>query len=494
VDRKYVLALATVCLLVLLGAGGWFYRSRVGGGKTIDSVAVLPFVNASGDPNSEYLSDGITESLINSLSQLPHLRVMSRDSAFMFKGKNTDAQTVGRQLGVRAVFKGRVMQRGDDLQISAELVDARDDSHIWGDQYSRKAADIFALQGNLAKEMTTALRIHLSGEDEKRLAKNYTANPEAYQDYLQGRFWWNKQLGTEEGMNKCIEYFQQAIAKDPNYALAYSGLADSYTFLTVYRPPKEVFSNAKQAALKALALDGQLSEAHGTVGMIALLYDWDWATAERELKQAIELNPNSSNAHMSYSAYLAATGQLGEEVEESKRAVQLDPLSLVVNADLTSAFNDAHRYDQAIEQGRHTVALDSNFALGHLRLGQAYVGKKQYELGIAEFKKFASLSGGNNAPSLSLIGIAYAAVGRRADALKALDQLIELSKTTYVPAVNIARVYASLGQKDKAFEWLEKSYEEHSLLLAFIRVFPDLDPLRSDPRFADLLRRMNLQP
>jgi TolB-like protein/Tfp pilus assembly protein PilF len=456
-------------------------------------VAVLPFVNASGDPNSEYLSDGITESLINSLSQLPHLRVMSRDSAFMFKGKDTDAQAVGRQLGVRAVFKGRVIQRGDDLEISAELVDARDDSHIWGDQYSRKAADIVALQGNLAKEMTTALRVRLSGEDENRLLKNYTANPEAYDDYLQGRFWFNKELGTEEGMNKSVEYFQQAIAKDPDYALAYSGLADSYTWLGNLRPPKEAFSNAKQAALKALALDGQLSEAHAELGVIASLYDWDWLTGENELKRAIELNPNSSYPHTAYGSYLAATGRVGEEVEEKKRALQLDPLSLAANADLTSGFNDARRYDEAIEQGRRTVALDASFSLGHLRLGRAYVGKKQYELGIAELKKFATI-GGNSAPSLGTLGVAYAAAGRRADAQESLDQLMERSKTTYVPALYIAGSYASLGQKDKAFEWLEKSYEERSLLLAFIKVIPYFDPLRSDPRYADLLRRMNLQP
>jgi adenylate cyclase len=294
-------------------------------------------------------------------------------------------------------------------------------------------------------------------------------------------------------MNKCIEYFQQAIAKDPNYALAYSGLADSYTLLGNFRPPKEAFPNAKQAALKALALDGQLSEAHASLGAIAYVYEWDWATAERELKEAIELNPNSPDSHVKYSAYLAATGRVGEEVEERKRALQLDPLSLVTNVYLISAFNNARRYDEAIEQGRHTVALDSNLALGHLWLGSAYLGKKQYELGIAELKKGATLSG-NSALSLASLGVAYAAAGRRSDAQKAIDQVIELSKTRYVPAVSIASIYAGLGQKDKAFEWLEKSYEEHSLLLAFIKVIPDFDPLRSDPRFADLLRRMNLQP
>ena len=226
-----MLGVAAVVLVAVLAGAGLFYRSRVGG-DTIDSVAVLPFVNASGNPDSEYLSDGITESLINSLSPLPHLKVMSRDSAFMYKGKDTDAHTVGQALGVRAVLKGRVRQRGDDLEISAELVDTRDNSHIWGQQYSRKTSDIFALQNDIAKEMTSMLRMHLTGEDEKRMAKTYTANPEAYQDYLKGRYWWEKR--NEEGFNKGIEYFQQAIAKDPAYALAYSGLADSYTLLAVY--------------------------------------------------------------------------------------------------------------------------------------------------------------------------------------------------------------------------------------------------------------------
>src|SRR5713226_2669327 len=260
--KKSVVGIAAVLLIAAIAGAGWFYESRSNGGETIDSLAVLPFVNASADPNAEYLSDGITESLINSLSQLPHLKVMSRDSAFMYKGKDTDARTVGQALGVRAVFKGRVMQRGDNLDISAELVDARDNSHIWGQQYSRKPSDIFALQGELAKEITTMLRMRLTGEEEKRLAKRYTANPEAYQLYLKGRYWWNKRNG--EGFNKGIEYFQQAIAKDPTYALAYSGLADSYSLLSYYDlvAPKKAFPRANEAARKALEMDDTLAEAH----------------------------------------------------------------------------------------------------------------------------------------------------------------------------------------------------------------------------------------
>src|SRR5260370_10926473 len=265
-------------LVVWLTAVGWFYRFSARG--DINSVAVLPFVNASGDPNAEYLSDGITESLINSLSQLPKLKVMSRDSAFRFKGKDTDAETIGRQLGVRAVFKGRVMQHGADLEISAELVDAHDDSHIWGEQYSRKSADVFALQGEIAKEMTTALRMRLSGEDEKRMTKSYTTNPDAYQDYLKGRYWFNKR--TPDSLNKSIDFFQQAIQKDPAYALAYSGLADSYSGLVANGvvPPKDAYPKARQAALKALEIDETLTEAHVSLGQVNE-QDLDWLDAER---------------------------------------------------------------------------------------------------------------------------------------------------------------------------------------------------------------------
>ena len=254
-------------------------------------MAVLPFVNASGDPDSEYLSDGITESLINSLSQLPHLQVKSRDSSFHYKGKDADAVTVGRELGVRAVFKGRIIQQDDNLAISAELIDAHNDNHIWGQQYSRKAADIFALQNDLAKDMTSMLRMHLTGEDEKRLARSYTANPEAYQDYLKGRYWWNKL--NEDGLNKGIENFQHAIAKDPTYALAYSGLADCYSVLAASDviPPKEAFPRAKEAAQRALEIDDTLSEAHTSLALIKTYYDWDWSGAEREFQRALETQP-----------------------------------------------------------------------------------------------------------------------------------------------------------------------------------------------------------
>jgi TolB-like protein/predicted Ser/Thr protein kinase len=486
--RKAVIGIAALALIALLGAAGWFYRSSGRGGETIDSVAVLPFVNASGDPNTEYLSDGITESLINSLSQLPHLRVMSRDSAFMFKGKDTDAEVIGRQLGVRAVFKGRVMQRGDSLDISAELIDARDDSHIWGDQYSRKSADIFALQEDLAKEMTTALRMRLSGADEKRMAKSYTASPEAYRLYLQGRYWRNK--FTEDALRRGIEYFQQAIERDPSYAQAYSGLADCYAPLAVFGfvAPKEVFPKSKEAALRALQLDDSLPEAHSSLAWVKAAYDWDWLGAEKEFRRAIELNPNYVVAHQLYAYTLVIVGRPEEAITEDRRALEVDPVSVVSNEDLAAVFYFARQYDEAIKQAGKTLELDANAPVANSVLGQAYLKKSMYNEGIAQFERMSAA--GNT--QLEYLGFAYAVAGRRADAEKALGQLNEVSKQKYVSANSIALIYVGLGQKDKAFAWLEKAYEDH--VPVAISVDSMYDSIRSDPRFADLLRRMNLQP
>ena len=488
---RAAIGIAVVALIVFLVGAGWFYRSRMGGGETIDSVAVLPFVNANGDPNTEYLSDGITESLINSLSQLPHLKVMSRDSSFMYKGKDTDARTVGQTLGVRAVLKGRVMQRGDDLEISAELVDARDDSHIWGQQYSRKSSDIFALQGELAKEMTSMLRMRLTGEDEKRMAKSYTTNPEAYQDYLKGRFWWNKR--TEEGLNKGIEYFQQAIAKDPAYALAYSGLADSYYILAYYSfvAPKEFSPRAKEAALKALKIDETLAEGHAALAAIRRDFDWDWVEAEKECNRAFELDPGYASAHEWCANLFTATGRREEGLAQMKRALELDPLSLVINADLGRTLYFARDYSQSLEQLRKTLDLDKNFALAHVFLGQVYEQNKMFEEAIAEFQKGSDLSDGSTYARARL-GYAYAVAGKASEAQKVLGELKYLSNRKYVSAYDIALIHLGLGEKDQAFAWLERAYEERCPTLEFLKVEPSLDPLRSDPRFADLLRRMNL--
>ncbi len=489
------LVIAVVVLVAALAGAGWFYRSRMGGGEAIDSLAVLPFVNGSGDPNTEYLSDGITESLINSLSQLPKLEVKSRDSAFHYKGKDPDAETVGRELGVRAVFKGRVTQVGDNLAISAELIDTRNNDHIWGEQYSRKASDIFALQGDIAKEITTALRMRLTGEDKKRMAKSYTANPEAYQDYLKGRYWWNKR--NEDGFNKGREYFQQAIDRDPTYALAYSGLADCYSLLAEYGyvSPKESYPRAREAAQKALEVDETLAEGHASLAWVKTFYDWDRSGGEKEFQRAIELNPGYATAHFWHSLALGSMGRSEEAIAEQKRALELDPLSLIINRVLALDFYNARHYDQAIEQEKLTLEMDPNFAFVHMQLGQSYLQKSMYKEGIAEMEKELVVSP-RHPYALSGLGYAYALAGKRADAQKMLDQLNAISEQKYVPAISRVGVYVGLAEKEKAFEWLEKAYEDRSIGNSFstIKMDPIYDPLRSDPRFAALLRRMNLQP
>jgi serine/threonine protein kinase/tetratricopeptide (TPR) repeat protein len=492
---KTALGIAAVVLLAVLAGAGWLYRSRTDGGETIDSLAVLPFVNGSGDPNAEYLSDGITESLINSLSQLPKLEVKSRDSAFHYKGKDPDAETVGRELGVRAVFKGRVTQAGDNLSISAELIDARNNDHIWGQQYDRKLADVISLREEIAKQITTALRVRLSGEDEKRMAKNYTANPEAYQDYLKGRYWWNKR--NEEGFRKGIEYFQQAIDKDPTYALAYSGLADCYSLLAEYGfvAPKESYPRAKEAALKALEIDNTLAEGHASLAWVETFYDWDRSGGEKEFQRAIELNPTYATAHFWHSLALESLRHSEEAIAEQKRALELDPLSLINNRILGLDFYYARQYDQAIEQEQATLKMDPNFFFVHMQMGLAYVQKSMYKEGIAECEK-ELLINPRHPYALSALGYAHAVAGKGADAQKILDQLSAISEQKYVPAISRVGIYVGLGNKEKAFDWLAKAYEDRSVGSSFVmlKLDPVYDPLRSDPRFADLLRRMNLQP
>jgi tetratricopeptide (TPR) repeat protein len=339
--------------------------------------------------------------------------------------------------------------------------------------------------------MTTALRMRLTGEEEKRMVKSYTVNPEAYQDYLKGRFWWNKR--SEEGDNKGIEYFEQAIAKDPTYALAYDGLADCYDALggALLTAPNETYLKAREAARKALEIDDTLAEAHTSLGYIKATYDWDWTGGEKEFQRAIELNPGYAEAHRQYGVALREMGRLGEAIAEHKRALELDPLSLVINRALGLDFYDARQYDQAIEQERKTLELDPNFLQAHDTLGSAYVQKSMYKEGTAEFEKELAISP-SYAVALSWLGYADAVAGRRAEAQKVLDQLNDLSKQKYVSPIGRARIYAGLREKDQAFEWLEKGYEDRSI--PALKVEPALDPLRSDPRFADLLRRMNLTP
>jgi serine/threonine protein kinase/Flp pilus assembly protein TadD len=456
-------------------------------------LAVLPFVNDSADPNAEYLSDGISESLINSLSRLPNLKVMSRDSAFRYKGKDTDAQTVARELGVRTVLKGRVRQHSGNLAISAELIDATDNSHIWGQQYSRKPADIFALQEKIAKEITKALRLRLTGQEEKSLAKTYTTSPEAYRGYLQGRYWSNKR--TEDGLNKGIECFQQAIEKDPIYALAYCGLADCHSMHANYGflPPKVGYSKANDAALKALEIDDTLSEAHVSLGFIKSDYEWDWAGAEKEFQRAIALNPNYGTAHQWYGYSLWKTGRFEESIAEHQRALELDPLSLPVNRNLGLAYYLARQYDLAIAQLRKAREMDPGFVLTREYMGLAYLEKGLYKEAIAECEEAAAPVSASPY-AISALGYVYAMSGKKAQAQKVRDRLDVLSEQKYISSRFVASIYAGLGEKEKALESLKAAYDDRSLEIGpGIIADPTCDSLRAEPRFQELLRGVGLK-
>ncbi len=467
--------------------------TTVRGRRAIDSLAVLPFVNASGDPEMDYLSDGITESIMNSLAQLPKLRVVARRTVFRYKGREVDPETVARELNVGAVVMGRVVQRADTLSISAELVDAQNNLHLWGEQYNRKLAEIFAMQEEIAKEISDKLRLRLSGEEKKRLTKRHTGNTEAYQAYLKGRYYLDK--NTLQDAKKAVEYFQEAIAKDPGYARAYAGLADGYNGLGWYGdlPPTEAFPRAKAAAKKALEIDDALPEAHTSLGYVAAVYDREWAAAEHELNRALELDPSSATAHLVYFWVLKALGRHEKASEKIKRAQELDPLSSMINQNVAFHFWWVRRYDEAIEQARKILELNPYAAIIHWILGLAYLGKGIHTEAITEFQKAIALSSGEWEAD-GWLGYAYALAGRRDEALRVLSELSGLRKQRYVEAFGIARIYVGLGEKEQALSWLEKAYEEHAVWTVYLKVDPTLNPLRSDPRFQALLRRMNFPP
>ena len=465
---------------------------RVRSRRAIDSLAILPLINAGGDPDTEYLSDGITESIINNLSQLPKLRVMARSTVFRYKGKEVDPQRVGQELGVRASLSGRVLQRGDLLIIRAELVDTEDGSHLWGEQYNRKLSDIFTIEEEISREISDKLRLKLSGAEKKQLTKRYTENTEAYQLYLKGRFYWNKR--TPEGLTKGIEYFQQAIVSDPGYALAYAGLADSYNILVSYSAlaPHDAFPKAKAAAAKALEIDGKLAEAHTSLAFVKFGYDWDWAEAERGFKQAIQLNPGYAFAHNFYAVLLSALGRFDEAFVLIRNAQQLDPLSLPINTNLGWLLYLARRYDEAIQQYLKAIDLDDGFPLAHRRLAQTYEQNHRYSEADAEYQKAVALSG-EDVELLSARGHFYAIVGEIDKANGVLKQLEAFGKSRYVPAYLIARIYLGLGEIDRVFDLLEKAREEKYGYLAYLDVEPMFDGIRADPRFEELIHRVGLR-
>jgi serine/threonine protein kinase/tetratricopeptide (TPR) repeat protein len=464
-----------------------FQRSRA---RPIDSLAVLPFANASSDPNVEYLGDGITDALINSLSQLPNLTVMSRDAVSDHKGPDVSAQAAGRDLKVQAVLKGKFVQRAQDLLVSAELVDVRDNSHLWGGQFNRKLSDIQSIQEEITGQISSKLRARLTGEEKKRLTKRYTQDPEAYQLYLKGRYLWEKR--TEEPLKKSIEYFNQAIEKDPGYALAYVGLAEAYAVSTSYSflSPGDAIPKSKAAIGKALEIDDNLAGAHRVFGWALSSYDWDYAAAEMEFEKALTLDPRDSTAHHWYGLLLISLGRTDEAVAQLQRARELAPFQEIIQANVTRAYAYAHQYDRALEEGRKAA---DNFAPAHNRKAEAYLAKGVLEKAAAEYQKAADLFKGNPLGLLSL-GMAQALGGRRSEALKTIDEMKTLAAQRYVSPAYVAQIYGGLGDKVAALQWLEKAYEDHSWDLIFLRVNPQWDLLRSDPRFGDLLRRVKLSP
>ncbi len=459
--------------------------------KIIDSLAVLPFENASGDLEHEYLSDGITGSLINSLAAIPKLRVMARSTVFRYKGREIDPQSVGRELNVRAVLTGRVMQSGGSLRIGAELVDVVTGSQLWGAQYDRKPGDIFAVQDDISNEISEKLRLQLTRAEKKQLTKRHTEDAEAYRLYLKGRHHWNK--WTEDGFYKAIEYFQEAVTKDPGYALAYAGLADSYVLLgwNSHLPPKASFPKGKVAAMTALRLDANLAEAHASFAAILWLYDWQWEEAEAEFKRSLALSPTYATGNHWYAEYVMTMGRRAEAITRMKNGQDLDPLSLIINAAVGWAFYHARRYDEGIEQLRRAVELDPNYPVTYWILGLLLRKTGRYELAIAEGENGAKLSGGS---PLMLAALAHTlgTAGRTKEAIQILNDLTTLAKQKYVAPYFFAGIHIGLGETDRAIECLEKSYEEHSHWLIYLHMDPSMDALREDRRFQDLLRRVDL--
>jgi serine/threonine protein kinase/tetratricopeptide (TPR) repeat protein len=489
VRRRLILSFAALLVILVAAAGLFYWRSRTS--PSIDSLAVLPFANMGGSPDTDYLSDGITESLIDSLSQLPNLKVMSRSAVFRYKGKEADARTAGRELGVRAVLTGRITQRGDNLSVSTELINVDDNSHLWGEQYNRKLVDALAVQNEIAAQIADKLRLRLSNAQMANMTKHQTANPEAYQLYLKGRYFAGQ--FSQEGLDKGMNYFRQAIALDPTYALAYDGVSYYYQLIEdLLMAPSEAMPKAEEAARKALELDDSLVDTHVEMAANYTFYDFDWPAAEREFQRAITLNPNYAPAHEFYSWYLISMRRTDQAIQEAQRAVELDPLSAEIHSILGWVLYFARRYDQAVAELHKCLELDPNYWIGYYYLGQVYAQQGRLDDAMAAQRKSAEILKGASWP-LEEIALDYALAGKNAEARQALRDLLANSRHIYVSPYGIATAYAALGDKDQAFAQLEQTYAQRSQFMDFLKVDPELDSLRSDPRFQDLLGRMNLR-
>jgi len=461
--------------------------------KIIDSLAVLPFENASGDPEHEYLSDGITGSLINILATIPKLRVMAQSTVSRFKARAIDPQAVGRELNVRSVLTGRIGQSGGSLRIGTELVDVATGSQLWGAQYDRKPGDIFAIQDEISNEIFGKLRLKLTRAEKKLLTKRHTENADAYRLYMKGRHHWNQ--WTEQGFYKAIECFQQAAEKDAGYALAYAGLADCYVLLgwNSYLPPKEAFPKGKAAAKTALQFDENLAEAHTALAALFWLHDWQWDKAQNEFDRSLDLSPTYPTANHWYAEFMMTLGRHEEAMARMKKSQELDPLSLIINVAVGWALYHARRYDEAIEQLRRTVDLDPNYPVTYWILGVLLRKKGSYELAITEGEKGVALSGGSPLMRAALAHTLGAA-GRKKEAVRILEDLTELAKQKYVAPYFFAGIHIGLGEPERAIEYLEKCYQEHSHWLIYLHLDPSMDGLRENPAFQDILLRVGLPP
>ena len=468
---------------------GAIRRERVA--KIIDSLAVLPFENASRDPENEYLSDGIAGSLINILATVPKLRVIAQSTVLRYKGREMDPQAVGRELNVKAVLTGRMMQSGGSLRIGTELVDVATGTQLWGAQYNRAPGDIFAIQDEISNEISEKLRLKLTRAEKKRLTKRQTHDVEAYGLYLKGRHHWNR--WTEEGFYKAIEYFQQAAEKDPSYGLAYAGVADSYVLLgwNSYLPPKDAFPKGKAAAMEALRLEPELSEAHTPTAAGLWLHDWKWPEAEKEFERSVALNPCYPTANHWYAEYLMTMGRHDEAIARMKKSQELDPLSLIISVAIGWTYYMARRYEDAVQQIRRTFELDPNYPVANWVLGLVLRKMGRFDEGIAEGEKGVRASGGSPLIRASLAQ-SFGAAGKTKEARKILDDLTILAKQKYVAPYFLAGIYVGLGDEQRAMESLEKSYEEHSHWLIYLHMDPGMDGLRSNLRFQELLRRVGL--
>lgn len=477
-----------ILLVTALGIGGyWLYGAS---SNQIKSVAVMPFENQSGNADVEYLSDGMTETLIKSLSNIPSMDVKPRSAVFRYKGKDTDIPTIGRELDVQAVLNGHVNQRGDQLTLSLELVDVQKNRVIWTEQYQRRQGDLVSLQSEIARDVSAKLSPRLSGTDETRVSKQSTADPAAFQAYLRGRYYWNKRTGDDTF--KAIEQFQTAIDRDPNYALAFAGLADAYSILPDYasNAPSDSMARSESYARQAIAIDGQLAEPHATLGNV-YSSRWQWAESETAYKRAIELNPNYATAYHWYSILLFALGRNEEAAAAITRAHQIDPMSNIISQNYVQLLRMKNEHKAVIEACDKIIDVDPNFPGGHFVKAWSYLKTGRNDEAIASFQKAAEL---NNRISFGLadLGAALAASGRKEEAYALIKELEDRYRHKQSDGYSLATIYAALGEKDKAFEWLEKDFSARSAKLPEVRWTINFEPLRDDPRFKDLIRRMGL--